>query len=153
MDNVNAKESPAALAARAGLGCLSCLAADGSETAPKLAITQEEYVEPIASEPKDFPSFFELVMENAAMPMRRAAVYLRICEELKSIGDYESYCEAGDKFLDAGRDFAKLLVLLKTPTIFSNEAADRLEEKGIALHNLADLTEKQASQIRQLVQL
>jgi hypothetical protein len=46
-----------------------------------------------------------------------------------------------------------LLSLLKTPTIFSNEKADRLEEKALALHDLADFTEKKASQLRQLVRL
>jgi hypothetical protein len=102
-----------------------------------------------AGEP--FPSFLELVAQNAEAPMRRASAYLRICAELSSIGDYEGFCEAGDKFLDAGREFAKLLVLLKTPTIFSNEKADRLEEKALALHELADLTEMEASQIRQVV--
>jgi hypothetical protein len=77
-----------------------------------------------------------------------------LCTDLgASIGDYAAFCEAGDKFLDAGREFAKLLVLLKTPTIFSNEKADRLEEKALALHELADLTEMEASQIRQLVRL
>jgi hypothetical protein len=120
----------------------------------KIEVPQAENVPaPGQFKPQPLPSFFELVMENAAMPMRRAAVYLRICEELKSIGDYESYCEAGDKFLDAGRDFAKLLSLLKTPTIFSNEKADRLEEKALALHELADLIEMEASGIRQLVRL
>jgi hypothetical protein len=99
--------------------------------------------------PQPLPSFFELVTKNAEVPMRRASVYLRICAELISIGDYDAFCEAGDKFLDAGREFAKLLVLLKTPTIFSNERADRLEEKALALHELADLTEMEARAIRQ----
>jgi hypothetical protein len=99
------------------------------------------------------PSFFELVTQNAEEPMRRAAAWLRICAELGNISDYDGYCEAGDKFLDAARDFAKLHSLLKTPTIFSNERADRLEEKALALHNLADLTEMEASRIRQVVRL
>jgi hypothetical protein len=138
----------------AGLSSLSCLAADGSETAPKLAITQAENDSaPGQFAKQPFPSFFELVTENAAGPIRRAAVYLRILAELSSVEDYEGYCEAGEKFLDAGRDFAKSLNLLKTPAIFSNELADRLEEKACALHNLADLTEMEASRIRSVVTL
>jgi hypothetical protein len=125
-----------------------------SENAPKLSATQAENLSaPGQFKPQPFPSFFELVTKNAEAPMRRASVYLRICAELISIEDYDAFCEADDKFLDAGREFAKLLALLKTPTIFSNEKADRLEEKALALHDLADFTEKKASQIRQLVWL
>jgi hypothetical protein len=123
-----------------------------SETAPKADLTQAQN-DPASGQftPQPFPTFFELVTQNAEAPMRRAFVYLRICEELGSIGDYDAFCEAGDKFLDAGREFAKLLSLLKSPTIFSNENADRLEEKALALHNLADLTEMKAGRIREVV--
>jgi hypothetical protein len=103
--------------------------------------------------PQAFPTFFELVTENAAAPMRRAACYLRVCDEFSSLGDLEAFCDAGDKFLDAGREIAKLLSLLKKPTTFSNERADRLEEKARELHNLADLTEMEASRIRSVVTL
>jgi hypothetical protein len=120
----------------------------------KIAVPQDENDSaPGQFAPEPFPSFFELVTANAEAPMRRAAVYLRICAELIAIEDYASFCDAGEKFLEAGRDFAMLLSLLKTPTIFSNEKADRLEEKALALHELADFTEKKASQIRQLVRL
>jgi hypothetical protein len=125
-----------------------------SKNAPKLAITQGEIAPaPEQFAPEPFPSFLQLVAQNAEGPMRRAAAYLRICEELASVDDSEGYCESCDKFLDAGREIAKLRSLLKIPTIFSNELADRLEEKALTLHELADLTEMQASRIRQVVTL
>jgi hypothetical protein len=124
-----------------------------SENATKPEVLQEENLEPITYEPQEFPSFFQLVTENAEAPIRRATVYLRILAELSSVEDCEGYREAGKKFLDAGREIAKQLALLETPKVFSNEAADRLEEKALALHNLADLTEMQASRHRQVVLL
>jgi hypothetical protein len=140
--------NPAGRSAR--LGNMTSLGrGDNPETTKSPAPAQENNY----PAPEPFPSFFQLVTENASAPMRLAATYLRVCDELKSIGDYEGYCEAGAKFLDAGREFAKLLVLLKTPTIFSNEKADRLEEKALALHELADLMEMESSGIRQVVTL
>ena len=95
-----------------------------------------------------FPSLFELVAQNASASMRRAAAYLRICAEFIDLGDCAGFCEAGDHFLDAGRDFAKLHALLKIPKVFSHEIADRLEAKAGALHEQADLMEMKASRVR-----
>jgi hypothetical protein len=128
-------------------------ASDTLSISQKIEVPQAENDGTITFEPQEFPSFFQLVTENAAAPMRRAAAYLRNCAELSSVEDYDGFCESCDKFLDAGREIAKLRSLLKKPTIFSNELADRLEEKGLALHELADLTEMQASRVRQVVTL
>jgi hypothetical protein len=100
-----------------------------------------------------FPSFFQLVAANAEAPMGRAFAYLRNCAELASVGAYDGWCESCDNFLDAGREIAKLRNLLKIPKVYSNEAADRLEEKAAALHNLADMTDMQAGRIRASVTL
>src|ERR1019366_3567953 len=43
------------------------------------------------------PSLFELVAQNVEAPMRRAAVYLRVCDEFRRLGDIESFCESCDK--------------------------------------------------------
>jgi hypothetical protein len=119
----------------------------------KIAVPQAENDSAAEQFDEQFPSLFELVTQNAEAPMQRAAAYLRICDEFRNLGDLEAWCDAGDKFLEAGREIAKSLALLKTPKVFSNELADQLEEKALGLHNLADLTEMQANRVRSAVSL
>jgi hypothetical protein len=117
--------------------------------APKLEVSQEESnLAPITYERQELPSFFELVTENAAAPMRLAAAYLDVCEKLAAVHDYEGFCSAGEKFLNAGREFAELLRLLKKPSIISDEAADRLDRKARQIHERAQLFELEASHMR-----
>jgi hypothetical protein len=101
-----------------------------------------------ASPTQEFPSFFELVTENAAAPMRLAAAYLDICTRLAEVHDLDGYVAAVDKFLAAGREIAELSKLLKKPSIISNEAADFLERKGRQIHDRAELFELEASHMR-----
>jgi hypothetical protein len=56
-----------------------------------------------------------------------------------------------NQLLNEGREFAELLKLLKKPSIISNEAADRLEEKAQRLKERADLMELEASGMRTAV--
>jgi hypothetical protein len=110
-----------------------------SSNATKLQVLQED-----TNAPQMLPSFFGLVTTNAGVPMRQASAYLRICAELITIGDFAGFCEAGDRFLDAGREFAKLLKLLKRPSIRNHETAARLENEAVALRERADLLEFEA---------
>jgi hypothetical protein len=117
--------------------------------APNPEVSQEEYnLAPITYERQELPSFFELVTENATAPMRLAAAYLDVCARLAAARDYDGFCSAGEKFLDAGREFAELLKLLKKPSIISNEAADRLERKARQIHERAELFELEAVHMR-----
>jgi hypothetical protein len=117
--------------------------------APKPEVSQEEYnLAPTTYERQELPSFFELVTENATAPMRLAAAYLDVCARLAAVHDYDGFCSAGEKFLDAGREFAELLKLLKKPSIVSHEAADQLERKARQIHERAELFELEAGKMR-----
>jgi hypothetical protein len=122
---------------------------DDKQTTEISEVSQEESnLAPTTYERQELPSFFELVTENATAPMRLAAAYLDVCEKLAAVHDCEGFCSAGEKFLDAGREFAELLKLLKKPSIISNEAADRLERKARQIHERAELFELEASHMR-----
>jgi hypothetical protein len=146
---IHAKQSPPAGDAD-GLEETSLLGGfDGSSNIPKLEISQEEYdLGPIICERQELPSFFELVTANAAAPIRHAIAYLNACTQLASIHDYDEYLAAGEKFLEAGREFAELLKLLKKPSIISNEAAGRLERKAREIHARGDLFKLEAANMR-----
>ena len=122
---------------------------DNPETTKSTAPAQENNY----PAPEAFPTLFELVAQNVEAPMRRAAVYLVALDEFRRLGDIEGFCESCAEFLNAGREIAKHLALLKIPKVFSNELADQLEEKAREIHNLADLTDMQASRIRSVVTL
>jgi hypothetical protein len=120
----------------------------GLKSTSRLVASDNENTRPITYEPQEFPSFFRLVTENAAAPIRMAAAYLEICATSAEVHDYDGYVVACDKFLAAGREIAELLKLLKKPSIISNEAADFLERKGRQIHDRAELFELEASHMR-----
>jgi hypothetical protein len=129
-------------------------ALDNKNHSQKITAAQENNdPSPDTSGREPFPTFFELVMQNSEAPLRRAAVYLRVCDEFRRLGDIEAFCESCAEFLNAGREIAKQHALLKIPKVFSHELADRLEEKALALHEQADLMEMKANRVRSLVTL
>jgi hypothetical protein len=83
------------------------------------------------NEPVSIPVFPDVMLLEADAILRKAITYGNICRALVEIDETDPFLQAGENFLDAAREFAKHLKVMKHLAVAQGDYEREVRHAGI----------------------